>query len=183
MDIGPSFVQDATINSTTKVFSQTFHASRTVEFQTGIRGDIAVGYNINGAWAMELESGAIWNAIGSEQELYQIPILLNVLYKIPLKNSWTPYFGVGAGVVVSKIDFLTVPTAAAATYVRTSDTDQTFAYQAMAGIKYAVSDRAQIDLGYKFFGTLDQSWAGNGTTLTSNGIYTHAVLASFTWKF
>lgn len=186
VDIGPSFVQDAAINWTTKLRPFTFRGSRTVEFQTGIRGDVAVGYNMSDAWAIELESGMMWNATGDEEQLYQIPILVNVIYKIPLKNSWTPYFGAGAGGVVSDLSLLTAA-APFASLMRTSDTDLAFAYQAMAGIKYAISGHAQIDLGYKFFGTLDQRWASNhsgfSTTLTSNGIYTHAVLASFTWRF
>ena len=191
-DVGAAFVQDLTLRSSTG----SHHSSATAKFDTAIRGDMAIGYNINDVWAVELESGVIWDSLDNkplrggfsfpgsgDDELYQIPILLNAIYKFPLKNSWTPYLGLGAGGVVSTLKTLVLGDALTSAR-RLSDTDFTFAYQASAGVKYKISSHMEVDLGYKFFGTLDHTWnGGDGFTVKSDEIFTHAVLASFTWRF
>jgi opacity protein-like surface antigen len=106
-------------------------------------------------------------------------LLANVIYKVPTKTAWAPYFGVGVGGVVGTLDLKT-------SEADFSDTDFTFAYQAEAGLDYALTKNASIGIAYKFLGTLNQHWllGGNPSNhLTLDGVYIHSVVARFTWSF
>lgn len=191
-DLGVSFIQDVTIKNS---------LGAKATFDPGVAAIFCLGYHLNDSWAAEFETGVMWNSIdkvtalsvsslNAGGDLYQIPFKLNLIYNVPTKNSWTPYFGVGAGCMASILhgnarDVSPAPVIASPNFGsgEFNDTDFTFAYQAIAGLKYKISERAQVDLGYKFFGTLDHSWSDNGVTFKTEGIYTHAVLLSFTWKF
>ncbi len=155
------------------------------EFDPGTRADIAIGYNLGKSWAVELETGALWNRISKINgnspgdghiDLFQFPVLANVVYKIHLQNHWTPYIGGGVGA-----DFATFDDEAFG--FNESHTDVTFAYQAQAGVAYALSQNTALDFGYKFFGSLGHDWKFSPGELTSDPILTHALLVSFSWKF
>ena len=64
-----------------------------------------------------------------------------------------------------------------------SSTDFTFAYQATAGLKYAINETMEVGIAYKFIGTTDHSWSANNVNFDTDGTMTHAILANFTWKF
>ena len=164
-------------------------------FNPGIRADIDLGYNLNDSWAVELETGFIWNSVdeiggvplssySQSIDLYSVPVLANVIFKVPTKTSWTPYFGVGAGGVVGICDLNNSGT-------DYSDTDFAFAWQAEAGLKYALTKNASIGIAYKFLGTLNQRYylGGGypGGTMNDHvkldGVYMNAVVATFTWTF
>ena len=173
-DVGPAFAQNTTLTS---------GGSGTQTFKTGVRGDIAFGYDFNDHWAAELETGTIWNqadTIGGFSvsprtiDFYQFPMLVNGLYKVHWNNKWTAYGGGGAGGVATHVE-ATLPTF--------RDTDFTFAFQGEAGIAYSLSSHIDLDLGYKFLGSLDHSFTYKGSTTTTDPFYTHAILLSFSWKF
>jgi opacity protein-like surface antigen len=171
-------------------------SSANVTFNPGIRADIDLGYKLNDSWAVELETGFMWNSMdkingvsfssySQSVDIYSVPLLANVIYKVPTETSWTPYFGVGVGGVVGIFDLNNTTRGA-----RYSDTDLTFAYQAEAGLDYALSKNASIGIAYKFLGTLNQHWLLSpklpGDTynhLMLDGVYIHAVVVKFTWNF
>jgi opacity protein-like surface antigen len=144
-----------------------------LSMNAGARGDIALGYSINECFAAEFETGAIWNSSeGNLIDIYQIPILLNGIWNIHTHSAWTPYIGAGVGGVATHfVDRLG------------SDTDFTFAYQGMVGIKYAMCPRSELDLSYKFLGSLDHEFSVGPFTDKFDGFMTHAVLLSFIVKF
>ena len=171
-NVGPAFAQDVKLTS----------SGVTQTFKTGVRGDISFGYDLNDRWAVEIETGVIWNqadTIGGHSvsprtiDFYQYPILANAIYKIHWNDRWTSYFGAGGGGVATRVD-ATLPTFRA--------TDWTAAYQAQAGIAYSLNSHVTLDFGYKFFGSLDHSFTDGSTTKT-DPFYTHAILLSFSWKF
>jgi opacity protein-like surface antigen len=182
-DAGGAFQQNAVMTQST------LSGRRTTTFNPGIRGDITVGYNLDKSWAVELESGIICNSIDKigvvslssidqSFDTYSVPILANVVYKVPTGNAWTPYFGVGAGGLVDSIDFRSATT-------HYYDSTFTFAYQAKAGVDYALTKNISVGIAYKFLGTPNQRFylSGINDHLKLDGIYTHAVVASFTWNF
>ena len=181
-DVGGVFQQDATIT-----VSAVPGVRNTATFNPGIRGDITVGYNLNDSLAVELESGVICNSIdkigggsiSSDNKSFDfcsVPILADVVYKVPTGSAWTPYLGVGAGGVVNRADFRNGGT-------HYCDTTLTFAYQAKAGVDYALTENVSVGIAYKFLGTPNQRYYLSGVHMKFDGIYTHAVVASFTWKF
>ena len=156
------------------------------EMDPGARFDASVGYNLNNCWAVEFETGGLWNRFdkiggssisGGHLDLFRTPLLASVIYKINLNDRWTPYIGVGAGGDLATLD------AEPDNGSSESDTGIAFAVQAQAGISYALSDHASVDLGYKFFGSGHHSWNIEGEHFGSSDLFTHAVLASFSWKF
>jgi opacity protein-like surface antigen len=143
-------------------------------FNTGARADVGLGYNINECFAVELETGVLWNEPkGGGGDLYQIPLLVNGIWNIQTHSAFTPYLGGGVGGAALKLDITDFG----------SDTAFTFAYQAIAGVKYALSEKLQLDLAYRFFGTLEPEWTINSTTQKFDPLFNQSVVASVTFKF
>ena len=158
-----------------------------INFNTGIRGDVALGYHVNSWLAAEFASGVIWNSgdtiggatfssFGAAMDLYQIPVMGNGVFSSPEWHGLKAYAGGGLGGVAGMLDFQR-PLGA----IR--DTDFTFSYQAFAGLNYRLSPRMELGLGYKFLQTGDHDWAENGVTLKTQGSGTHSITLSFTWNF
>jgi len=161
-----------------------------VKFDDGVRGGLAVGYNFCDSLAVEFETGVIWNSInsingdslssfsGAHADIYEIPMLVNVIYKIPTHVGLTPYFGVGAGGAATLLKSSNMPLP-----FPNNTTDFTFAFQGTAGLKYALGKNMELGVAYKFLGTTDHSWSENGVTFKTDGTMTHSIVATFTWSF
>jgi opacity protein-like surface antigen len=175
-DAGAVYMQDLTFHFRLGPKSGSFSD----QINPGARGDIAAGYNLTDPLAVELETGALWNRSRSDIDIFQIPLLESLVYRAHLKNGWTPYFGAGAG---ADFAVLNASVFTGKALVRESDDDVTFGYQAQAGISYAISPNADLDIGYKFFGSFEHHWDFGDLGLDSDKIYTHAVLLSFRWNF
>lgn len=149
----------------------------------GVRVDLAGGYNFSQCWALEIEGGFTFNSIeeleaeaigaaGTEaldMDFFQIPLLVNVIYRLPLDSNFKPYLGAGVGGVWSIISGDDVD----------SENDIAFAFQGMAGVDYELNDNTDIGIGYKFLGALEQDFGG----VKTENIYTHAILATFNFRF
>lgn len=183
-DVGAAFVPDVTTHDHGVDDTGPFRSKGRFQLDPGVRADLSLGYNLNQSWAVELEAGGIWNQnhLSSNEQFYQIPVLLKACYQIPLGQSWKVCLGAGAGAVTA-IDDLP-----GNTY-----TDTTWGYEGDAAIKYELSSNAEIGLGYKFLGADSYSFDAHHSTAsmsspivihsTTDTFYTHAVLLSFTWKF
>ena len=104
-DVGANFMNDLKVDNT----------GIDLEFDTGVRFDFAGGYKITDAFAVELEVGFAYNSVdsfnfhygqdyeadisdyGLDFDLYQIPMLVNLSYTIPLNSKIKPFVGVGVG--------------------------------------------------------------------------------------
>jgi hypothetical protein len=181
-DAGPLFLEPVTFR---------FYGAHVIgDFKTGARGDIAIGYNLSDSFALELETGALWNRWDTAgvrttlpMDLFQVPVLGNAIYKIHLNNRWTADFGIGAGADVATLVYTSETIGLSAVTATRAYTDVTFAYQAQAGMAFALSSNADVDLGYKFFGSFDHHWNFEGEGVSSDAVFTHALLLSFCWKF
>jgi len=159
----------------------------------GVRGDVVLGYNLNQSWAAEFNTGLIWNSTGNSQpypynvtlDTYTVPILVNAIYRIPLKGPLSSYIGVGGGGALSILSY-------GASGYNLGSYNFALAYQAKAGLEYRLTDNATIDLAYEFLGTTDPSWSFSQTatatgttdyTVKEKGFFTHSVVISFTWTF
>jgi len=186
-DMGAAFQQDAAIKNSP------FGNSGEVQFDPGLRANIRLGYNLSRSFAAEFETGVVWNSInnfstpngdnkantlGYSADLYEIPLLANVIYR-PLHGAFQPYIGAGCGGVAGMFTSQHIPLFASGF----SDTDWTFAYQAEAGLRYVVSKSVQLGIAYQFLGTTEHDWTDSGDTLKTDGTMTHAVVASFIWEF
>jgi opacity protein-like surface antigen len=176
-DIGAAFQQKVRIRG----------GGDLIDFHNGVRGDIAFGYQATSWLAGEIATGVIWNSadrigtaavtsFGGSLDLYQIPIMGNVVVSTPRWHRLKPYIGGGIGGVAAMLDFQR-PLGSI------DDTDFTFSYQGFAGLNYQVCKRVEMGVGYKFLQTSDHNWIDSGVTLRTGGTATHSVVASFIWSF
>jgi opacity protein-like surface antigen len=175
-DAGGAVVQDVRIKD-----------GDTIKFNPGGRIDAGLGWRISEPLSVEFETGVAFNSVdkiggvavssyGGNADIYQIPLLVNLVYTPPLKSAIKPFIGIGAGGIGTVADMQTP-------LGNINDTDFTFAYQAVAGVKWTLSKHAEINLDYKFLGSFDHSWSSGGVTLRTESIFTHSLLLSFSWKF
>jgi opacity protein-like surface antigen len=191
-DIGPAFFQSAptmsrTVTPETGSFG-TIQRGHT-DFDTEIRADLSLGYHLTKCFSLEAEAGIIWDPNEDEDNyFYQIPVMLNGIYQIPLGHSWNVYLGAGAGAVIAKTHSV-FRQAAFQTALVFDDSDWSAGYQAEAGIKYALSRHVDIDLGYKFLGIAQYDLQFNNVgspgseKITIDDLFIHSVQASFIFKF
>jgi len=189
-DIGPAFLGNGPTLFRGESNSGGFFFAGREHFQadTGIRGDLSLGYNLTKSFAIEVESGAIWNpGPNPDDSFYQIPAMLNVMYHFQLNDSWRVYLGAGAGGVVSITHSLFHDPALSRPF-SLDDSDWSVGYQAQAGIKYALTPHVELDLGYKFLGIDEYNYhfGRQGVfveNLRVNDLFTHSAQLSLTWKF
>jgi opacity protein-like surface antigen len=176
-DIGAAFQQKVRIHN----------GGDLIDFHNGVRGDVAIGYQATPWFAAEFASGVIWNSadkigdapvtsFGASLDLYQIPIMANVIVSTPAWHGLKPYVGAGVGGVAAMMEFQRP-------LGNVRDTDITFSYQAMAGLNYQVCKGVEMGIGYKFLQTDDHNWIEHGVALRTGGTGTHSVVASFIWSF
>jgi opacity protein-like surface antigen len=182
-DAGAAWQQDITI-------SDSVGDSDRVTFGTGARLDCEPGYNFTKNWAAELEVGLIINPVAHSYVLgtdfmsvdfTELPVMVNVIYTRPLGHHFSAYVGGGVGGVFS--DYSNE-------FGDTTPSDSAFAFQGMAGVKYAINERWDIGVAYKFLGTTGHD-VGPGvaydlstpTEYKSDGTMTHSFLVALTCKF
>jgi opacity protein-like surface antigen len=165
------------------------NAGQKVSFDPGERGDISVGFDITEALAIELQTGASYNNIntggtqalalaGYDADLYQIPILANLIFKAPLPGGLTPYVGAGFGGVASELDTHTHGFWA-------SDTDFTPGYQALAGVNCTLNRHTEFGVGYRLLGTTAHTWFPNDPVryTPAGQTFSHSIMATLTVSF
>ncbi len=178
-DLGGVLTQDLIVRS----------AGTKVPFDPGIGGNLSLGFDITDALAVELQTGATSSSLntsantvpafgGFDVNFYQVPLLANVIFKAPIPGGLTPYVGAGAGGVFSELDM----------HHRgfyQSDTDATFGYQALAGVRVALNRYTELGVGYRFLGTTAHTWfANNPAAYTATGpTFAHSILATLTISF
>ncbi len=165
--------------------------SGNVEFDAGLHVGVNFGYHLCRSFAAELETGVLWNSInaingnhpssmGGSADLYQIPVLANLVYQ-PLHGAFVPFASVGVGGVAGMFDSSSLALfGPAANY---SDMNFVFAYQATLGFKYAVSEHFELGLAYQFLGTTGNDWSDHGVPFKTDGVVTHSIMATLTWRF
>lgn len=181
-DVGAAFQQDITL-------SDSIGDSEEVTFDPGARLDFQFGYNFTTNWATELEVGLVINSVAQSYALgadfmnvdfTELPVMVNIIYTRPLGRHFSAYLGGGVGGVFSEYynDF-----------GGSTPTDSAFGFQAMAGLKYAISDRWDFGVAYKFLGTTEHDVGpgfdstGFPTEFKSDGTLTHSVLVTLTCRF
>ena len=164
--------------------------SEQVAFDPGARLDVQLGCNFTTNLAAELELGLIISpvqssyALGTDYmgvDLVQLPVLVNVIYSQPLGPRCSVYVGGGAGGIFSHYED---------EYGDTTPTASAFAYQGLAGFKYAFNQKWDLGVAYKLLGTtgydVGSGVAYNGITpteYTSNGNLVQSILFTLSCKF
>jgi opacity protein-like surface antigen len=151
-DLGASFVEDIKLTTGGTTFE--------LEFDPGIRFSIGGGYRFypspSVGLALEFDTGVIWNSldrvkvlgtsVSVDGDLYQVPFLGNVVLSLEPTPQWVLYAGGGGGGVYGRVSVDRI----GGLSVRARDDDVEPAAQAMAGLRYQMTERSSLGVGYKF---------------------------------
>ena len=178
MEFGGLLQQDVSVHS----------SGQKVSFDPGFAGNFNFGFDLTEALALEFQTGFSYNSIntsgtsltfaGNFADMYQYPLMANLIFRAPLPGGLTPYVGAGYGGMVSELEL----------YSRgfyASDTDITPAYQVLAGLKCDLNRHTEIGVGYRFLATTQHTWFADDPFLyTATGqTFQHYIMATFTFSF
>ncbi len=132
----------------------------TMSFDTGWAGLGTVGYSFDSNWRIEGEFGYRQNDTDTffggkfaptirSGELTEYTAMVNVLYDIPVSEKMYFTLGAGAGADFSQID----------DGLFGDDDDTSFAYQGIAGLTYALNDRLDLTLTYRYLHVNDPQYS------------------------
>ena len=176
--LGSTFIEDTTLKS-----SDLFLQSGRVKFTPGGRVDFGFGYHITEWLAAELETGIAINFTdsiggngggGDGLGFYQIPVLANVVYRIPTRSPFKPFIGAGVGGVETQLEDNDL-------FDGRSANDFGLAWQGFAGVRYQLSSKVELGVVYKYLGATERSFGAFNAKM--EGTQTHSVSASISLKF
>jgi opacity protein-like surface antigen len=159
-------------------------------FRLGVRG----GYGVTDWFDAEVETGIMVNNIDSatgatetDASLANMPLLVNARFHCPALHRVSPYFGGGFGLssTILSADDLTI----GGTALDGSTAGITFAYQAFAGIRFAINERMGLSLEYHYFATTDTEMDADVTVgvpsdeIKIGGTATHTATIAFDYRF
>jgi opacity protein-like surface antigen len=179
-DAGINWAQDADIDLGGGL-------SGDLKLDTGFRFSAGVGYNFNKNWGVEFDTGWVWNSIdkikiGSFSQSFDdssfshLPFIVNAVYRYQFGAKYETYIGAGIGGVYSS---LTIDDQG----VDDDDGDVVFAWQAIAGVRYLISETMSVGVGYKYLGTTEGKYDIEGSSIKIDSVHNHTFGAVFNWKF
>lgn len=179
LDVGPTMAEDGHLTDFGGVGS-----SQEIDYDVGIRMNMAGGYAFNQNFATELELGWSLNTIDSIQGadisdtwFSTVPILANVVLQFPIPRTvLVPYIGAGVGGAVTIFDTdglfqplpggggaggvgVAGPPGPAGVVLHGSDSDFVFAWQAKAGLNFELNDMISLGIGYRFLWIDESSYS------------------------
>lgn len=162
-----------------------FHA----KFDPGYRADVRFGRQFTNGLSLEFETGVAKNSLANPDEiffgkvnvdLYQIPLMVNLIYHIPAWHRLRPFAGVGfgAGAAIIQGDDRGKPADSETRF------DASFAMQAIGGLEYRIGRSLDLDLSYKCFYAQEYAWTfGPDIPQRIRDSFNHSVVASVCWHF
>jgi opacity protein-like surface antigen len=196
-EVGPTLTEDVTMRDFLGL------GGGKIEFDPGMRFGVGGGYSFADWVAIGGETGVSFNYIDNisgnfrgegDSSIGQVPLLANIVFKLPNKTGLVPFVGAGAGVSFAYFhaDDLVFDDPAVSgdeTIVDGSEGDAVFAWQLFGGVKYALNDRMSLGLSYKYLHAESPDWeaedvfTGLDSEISVGDLNTHAVTFIFTFKF
>lgn len=153
--------------------------SADVEFDTGYAFSGEVGYSFGPSLRAGLELGwrgndvdSVEGGIADEGSLNAVSLMGNFTFDVPTDTAFVPYVGGGVGGAWLDADDLGG---------LVSDRDVVLAYQARAGVRYALSPNASLNLGYRYFGTEEASFDEGGQSVDMD-YGSHSIMLGLTFR-
>ena len=190
-DAGGNITQNADL----KEFFGPVAPGTKVKFDPGFRAGLAGGYQFTDWLAAEAEIGYLENRIDSitgadrihNAWFGNVPFLVNGKLQYPNSSRLTPYMGAGVGFSEALIDVGQIDIGGTSLHGDLADT--VLAYQAFAGLRYALSDRMGLSLEYRYFAADGATWRADFTagtasdTMRMGQTQTHAVSLALDFRF
>jgi len=180
----------------------------------GIRFNLPMGYRPAEWFEVEFAPGIIWNslntlslgyqgslldpdnapvagdsgsfAIQTQGSYYQVPLVVNLIFRIPTGSPWVPYLGGGLGASFNYMNITNYKYAPAGLNENISSTDGScwsLAYQAIGGFDYEIDENVSIGAKYVFTGTGNQNFGGDLEGLSIKNSISQSALLNCTIKF
>jgi opacity protein-like surface antigen len=184
-ELGATVIEDVELKS----FLNEAVSGNKVKFNTGFRGAIGLGAELTPFLALEAEGGFHYNSIRSisgaasaNAELYQFPVLGNVVLQFPNPTGLLPFIGGGAGAVFNILDAHNITLGAS----RLSSTEETwsFAYQGYAGLMYSFRPDMALGFSYHYLSNDSPNWdLGAGNNVKFDRLAIHSLVLAFNFRF
>jgi opacity protein-like surface antigen len=148
------------------------------EFMPGWRGEIEVSY-----WEVGPDSWTNSGFVGTglNGHVSSVNVLANVWYDFNLDTFVDPYIGGGIGIGFVDGNLSTTNGVG----LQFDGDDAGLAYQLGTGLKIGLSPMMDLDIGYRYRGVRDVSFAagpGIGSPWSSDDINVHIIQGSLIWK-
>lgn len=187
-DTGLYFNADAGVNWAQDADIKGGGTSETLKTDIGFRFSAGVGYNLDKNWGVEFDTGYVWNTIdkigsssfSGDSSFSHIPFIVNVVYRYQFGPQFETYIGGGAGGAYS---VLSIDDTVGVVRVNDDDGDVVFAWQAIAGVRYLLSETMSVGVGYKYLGTTEGKYDIQGASVKVDSVHNHTFGAVFNWKF
>ncbi len=135
-----------------------------VEFSTGGRIGLNLGYRFNDWFSLGAETGFIVNEIkGADAALLQAPILAVVEFRLPNKSPLVPFIGGGPGVSFSVLG-INDDSLNSGSAVDGGASDAVFAWQAYGGVRWNINAHLALGVTYKYFAAEAAEWEVDNTS-------------------
>jgi opacity protein-like surface antigen len=185
-------------------------AGGSLSMDAGIRFNFPIGYQPVDWFAVEFSPGIIWNKMSSwnlelngsatdssgtisgqlnlpidvEGGYYQVPLVVNFIFKIPTDSPWVPYIGGGIGASFTYMNWTRVSYGGISGDLSNVDGScWSLAYQGIAGLDYKITDEVSLGLKYIFTGTGNQNFGGSFQDFDTKGSYSQNVMLNCTLNF
>lgn len=143
----------------------------------GLRFGVEFGYTDHTVGDI---SGGNATRIGSDGDMNAYSYMGTVAYEFDTGAVIRPYLGIGAGVLSLEYDNVG-PLFSAGQFI--DDKDKAFAYQATAGLIYAVSPNVDVTLGYRYLESNKLTYTSSTGTRVSEDYQNHSVLLGVRFVF
>jgi opacity protein-like surface antigen len=161
----------------------------------GVRGELMFGYhgdrNINGMPGMfGVGNPAVPTISPIRSSLQTYTSMVNVYYDLGQLGGFVPYVGAGVGLAYNRMADYSLPWASTTPYAVHGANDLSLAWSLMVGGGYQISDRAIIDLGYRYidFGSAatarNDNWGGAQVSrLAASDLTAHEIKVGLRYHF
>ena len=194
--LGASVPQDTT--ATISEFNPVTTKDARVQFDPGINVGTTGGYNF-GFFRLEGEMSYKRGEISEVTErtygaryanvdghLGAFAMMVNGFFDLHNESPVTPYLGCGIGFASLNLNNtrgVDANSGALNDHIFRSDDDFVFAYQAGAGLEFALNQRLSLDLGYRYFGTSRGSFRKDWPNSTDLKFESHNAAVGLRLKF
>jgi opacity protein-like surface antigen len=210
-ELGVAFQQDVNlqnVNFDTTILGADVvgSAGGSLTMSAGIRFNLPIGYQPVDWFAVEFAPGIIWNKMSSynlelngsldgtavsttlplnvEGGYFQVPLVVNFIFKIPTNSPWVPYIGGGIGASYTYMNWTRLSYAGVSADLSNVDGScWSLAYQGIAGLDYKITDEVSLGLKYIFLGTGNQNFGGSFQDVDTKGSYSQNVMLNCTINF
>jgi len=203
-------LQNVSLSTTVSDVTLAGTAGGSLSMDAGIRFNFPIGYQPVDWFAVEFAPGIIWNKMSSwnlelngtasnssgsisgeldlpfdvEGGYFQVPLVVNFIFKIPTDSPWVPYIGGGIGASYTYMNWTRISYGGVSADLSNVDGScWSLAYQGIAGLDYKITDEVSLGLKYIFLGTGNQNFGGNFQNFDTKGSYSQNVMLNCTLNF